>query len=77
MSSADENDPNVGWTVQSGNKMPDPYDKSILHSVTTAQLPDAEVQRAAGIDPDAWAANGLVVVDEPVAEEPKKKGGSK
>lgn len=75
--SADQYDLDKGWTVQSGGKKPPAYDQTILHTVTRDQLPDPDIQRAAQIDPDEWAALGLVIVDEPVVAEPKHSKGTK
>ena len=82
MSSVDRDDLNKDWTVQSGVKMPSPYNETVLHTVTRDQLPDPDLQRSIGVDPDEWAAQGLVIAEEPAAEQPAaaetaKKGAKK
>ena len=53
---------NKDWTVQSDRSYVD-YQSEVGQAFTKAQLPNREVQKAAGIDPDQWAA-GLVVLDD-------------
>lgn len=53
---------NKDWTVQSDRPFLD-YQPEVGQAFTKAQLPDREVQKKAGIDPDQWAA-GVVVLDD-------------
>jgi hypothetical protein len=53
---------NKDWTVQSDRPYLD-YQPEVGQAFVKAQLPDREVQKAAGIDPDQWAA-GVVVLDD-------------
>lgn len=58
---------NKDWTVQQGRPYLD-YQPEVGQAFVKAQLPDREVQKAAGIDPDQWAA-GVVVLDDDGATE--------
>ncbi|TKK84578.1 hypothetical protein FDA94_28530 [Herbidospora galbida] len=59
----DASEASLGWTVQSPEPKPIDVDYLVGNTVTSAELPDAEVQRANGIDADSWARLGLVVID--------------
>jgi hypothetical protein len=50
----DGDEASIGWTVQSGVPKPKDVDDRVANVFTPEQLPDPEVQRAAGIDPDLW-----------------------
>lgn len=59
----DAHEKTVGWTVQRPGPRPKEADPVPGQTFTEDELPDPEVQRKFGIDPETWAA-ALPIVDE-------------
>ncbi|MFI6512849.1 hypothetical protein ACIBCT_35055 [Streptosporangium sp. NPDC050855] len=63
----DAREASIGWTAQSDHPKPRDVDDTVGNTFTPDQLPDPEVQRAAGINPDQWA-RAIVFEPETPAE---------
>lgn len=63
MSASDEGDVDKDWTIQKSPIKPNKRNMRIGNVFTADQLPNPATQQAAGIDPNLWKSNGLVVVD--------------
>lgn len=62
-----QSDPNYGWTCKSTRQLT-PENTSYGQLLTSDLLPDPAVQRAAGIDPDKWLANGTIATVSSLAD---------